>query len=296
MFEAAALGGLDGATFGLARQNQTLGDLIDQAQTDEPLMAALSGIAGGAAVPTGVLFGGGKLARALRNMGRTEKIAGPVVLQHGAKEPWIMRGARPDLDRGEGFGMHAGTKAQAKDRLNVPGLSSSTLDEGLDALLEAIGWNNKVRPRLRAPTLGHGYVDEVRFGPGREIQTPDLGSWSSDAWRGALKRGEIKGLTPLEEKDLAQALDDIGGYGYTDQRRVRKALQDLGVQRVRYVNEAEGPGRYSYAAIDPDIIAPSSLAARAAKAGLFGGIAAVAAPVDAMADDPRENLFMLGAR
>jgi hypothetical protein len=233
---------------------------------------------GSLAVPL-PLFGLGPAARALRNLGRTEKIAGPKVLQHGAQDSWILRGDRPQIDLGEGLGLHAGTKAQAKDRLNVPMLESHTLNYVLSEASKKLGGHG-VTVRVRAPTMGRGFVDDVRFGAGREIETPDLGSWSAYDWKAALARGDVKGLTPAESQSLAAKISALGRT-HGGQREVREMLRELGVKRIKYINDHEGPGRFSYVALDPGIISTGSIFSKTANAAGAGAVAGVLYPRDA---------------
>lgn len=195
---------------------------------------------------------------AVRRAVRSALEAPEARLQHGSKDAWIKLGRAPNADMGQ-FGIHAGTKAQAKDILRVPKVRVGGL-------------------QVRAPTLGHGHVDTVRFKRGREIETPDLEGWYPYAWRKAADAGEIGGMEPDELQHFRRLLD-----GAKDPDDVRAILQDMGIKRIRYRNAYEGgdPGAYSYVALSADGVVPESIGYNARRVATGAAAGAVVAPQDA---------------
>lgn len=212
--------------------------------------------------------------------------AGPKTLYHGSDNPWIALGKSPNLDAGEGFGLHMGTRAQAKDRLGVPALIEMNAPIGLDTIRAG---------RLPALGIKNQYLDKVTMKRGRQIELPDLESWapSNLLYRiegHASGSRRIKGLSDNEGADLARILrreiakaeKEHGFYAKHDAKITRDALRNVGVQRVKYKNDYEGthwwPLNYSYAALDPNIIRPHSIAYRLSKAAGAGGALGVLFP------------------
>lgn len=150
--------------------------------------------------------------------------------------PWTTRG-RPNLGRGEGFGLHVGTESSALQRIT---------------------------PRVYDENDSPVFIDVVAR-PGRAIFTGDLGHFGdAGAWSRALQRDEVRGLSG-EEKESLNALTEGLIYGKIPWtmpygRRLRKALLGMGIDRVRYINDVEDQGSESVALLDPRKVRWGSLA------------------------------------
>jgi hypothetical protein len=109
---------------------------------------------------------------------------------------------------------------------------------------------------------------DIAATPGRAIKVDDMGHFGAQVnWKHRVDNGAIEGLTPDEYRALDavvhkgqlpdHAVGDDGKlaqlYGPRERfgRQMRRALLNLGIDRVQYKNGVEDPGTMSWAFLDP---------------------------------------------
>lgn len=187
---------------------------------------------------------------------------------HGTPGHWPREKPQINLDLGEGFGFHVGTRDAAVERL------AGHMDGRM------------------LPTMNSTIVDIAAL-PGRALDMEDIGNWGVRGnWLQALEDGSPRyaengkwvSLSKEEIEALELKLRQAGGR--KTGRTMRSALLDLGFDRVRYINHGEDFGSTSYAMLDPTKLRWGSRAGfnekRKGENNLLAGLAG-AAPVGVMA-------------
>jgi hypothetical protein len=133
---------------------------------------------------------------------------------------------QPDIDQGEGFGFHYGSRRAADARLHSnPGEAERT-------------YSVRQRPAQR------------------EIELPDLGGWEPRFMSVALRHDrprlmERSGLSKTELDQLEELIAGLPAEQRSEPQVLRAALRNLGVDRIRYRNSHEDAGSTSYIDLEP---------------------------------------------